>query len=62
MVSRSSLVLSERDVLMFLFEMLECPNERNNSNKRTKSFGSSTNDNITATCYKCQQPGHLSSC
>jgi DNA topoisomerase III len=62
MVSRSSLVLSERDVLMFLFETLECPNEGNNSNKRTKGFGSSTNDNIIATCYKCQQPGHFSSC
>ena len=41
--------------------MLDCPNEGNNSNKRPKSFGSSMNDNITATCYKCQAVGHYSS-
>jgi hypothetical protein len=49
-----------------LFEMLECPNEGNNSNKRTKSFGSNTNDNTTATkagdseCFKCRKSGHWS--
>lgn len=47
--------------LTTLFEMLECPNESNNSNKRPKSFGSSTNDNIAAICYRCQEAGHYSS-
>ena len=41
--------------------MLECPNEGNSSNKRPKSFGSSMNDNIAATCYRCQEIGHYAS-
>lgn len=48
-------------MLTSLFETLECPNEGNNSNKRPKNFGTSMNDNITGTCYKCQEAGHYAS-
>ena len=43
-----------------LLEMIDCPNEGSNRNKRPKSFGSSMNDNITAICYKCQEAGQVS--
>ena len=45
-------------MLTSLFETLACPNEGSNGNKRPKSFGSNTNDNVAAVCYKCQQAGH----
>ncbi|KAF8149452.1 DNA topoisomerase [Crassisporium funariophilum] len=38
-----------------------CPNDGNSNNKRSRTFGTSPNDNsVSATCFKCQQPGHYS--